>query len=200
MSSKWVPVDEADWAVYMDAPSFHFALAREYLQKGEFAKASSELNMGNSFLIFQAHRLAAASKQIEALSSGLLKGKDTNLDGFDAVTSDVSKVIDNKYAMVPLEIGVSSVFESGYKYHFDKAIARLLENDLAGSAAEIRKAGSFLKLWAAHTGNSGKTELTDVETELNNLAANVESGVVKDKKELHRVFQKAIHVVSKTKI
>ncbi len=195
-SDRWVPVDDADWAIYMDAPSFHFALAREYLQKGEYAKASSELNMGNSFLIFQAHRLATASKQIEALASGLVKGKDRGLDRFDAVTANVSKVIDNKYAMIPLEIGVSSVFESGYKYHADRAKSKLFENDLAGSAAEIKKAGSFLKLWAIHTGNSGKTELDDLETELNTMASNVESGVLKDKKELDKAFQKAVHIFS----
>jgi hypothetical protein len=198
-SDMWIPVDESDWAIYMDAPSYHFALAREYLQKGEYAKASSELKMGNSFLIFQEHRLSVASKQIEALSKSVLEGKGKDTSRFDVVTSNVFKVIDNKYTMLPIEFGATSVFEDAYKYHFDRALSKLLENDRAGSAAEIRRAGSFLKLLAAHTGNLAKADLNEVETELSNLASNVEAGVVKDKKELDQVFKKAMDVVSKKK-
>jgi len=127
------------------------------------------------------------------------EGKGKDLDRFDAVTSYASKVIDNKYPMIPIEIGGSSVFRKAYKYHSDKAISKLLENDRAGAASEIRRAGSFLKLWAVHTGNSANDELNKVETELNDLASNVEAGVVKDKKELDQEFQKAIHVFSKKK-
>jgi len=35
---QWVPVDESDWTAYMGAPSYHFTLAREYLQKATIRK------------------------------------------------------------------------------------------------------------------------------------------------------------------
>jgi hypothetical protein len=70
-SGLWFPIVETDWVVYMDAPKYHFDLAKEYLQKGEYSKASSELKLGNSFLTFQKDRLSAASKQIEELSNSI---------------------------------------------------------------------------------------------------------------------------------
>ncbi len=198
-SDLWIPVDDADWAVYMEAPQYHFALAKEYLQKGEYSKASSELKRGNSFLAFQAHRLSIASKQIETLAKGIVKGKKNDIARFDAVTSSVFKVIDNKYTMIPVEIRVKSIFEDAYKYHFDEALSKLRENDHVGAASEIRRAGSFIKLMAAHTGVSDKAEINEAVGEINEMASKVESGLINDPKELDRVFQKAIYVVYKKK-
>jgi hypothetical protein len=198
-SDLWVPVDESDWAVYMEAPDYHFALAKEYLQKGDYVKASSELKIGNSFLVFQKNRLSAASKQIEKLLKSIEAGKEKDINKLDAVTSNALKVIDHRYAEVPVEVGETSVFEEAYNYHFDKAKVKLLEKDSAGSASEIRKAASFLRLTAAHTGHMIKAEIDAAGSELKELASKVESGTVKDVKELDRVFQKAILAVSKKK-
>jgi hypothetical protein len=198
-SDLWVPIDEVDWAVYMDAPNYHFALAKEYLQKGEYSKASTELRLGNSFLVFQKNRILAASHQIDELSNSISNGKDKDVNKLDAVTSNALNVINNKYAMVPIEIDATTVFEDAYKYHFDKAKSKLQENDRPGAASEIRKAASFIRLKAAHMGHIAKTDMDAAGNELKELASKVESGTVKDAKELDKVFQKAMLVFSKKK-
>lgn len=198
-SDLWVPFVEADWAVYMDAPKYHFDLAKEYLQKGEYSKASSELKLGDAFLLFQKNRLSAASKQIEDLSNSISAGKVKESSKLDDVTSNALNVINNKYAMVPVDISATSVFEYAYDYHFDKAKSRLQENDRAGAAYEIRRAASFMRLKAAHMGHVAKADLDSAGNEMKELASKVESGTVKDAKELDKVFQKAMLVFSKKK-
>jgi hypothetical protein len=196
---SWVPIDEVDWAVYMDAPSYHFNLAKEYLQKGDFSKASSELKRGNSFLIFERNRLSAVSKQIEELSKSITTTREKDSSKLDAVTSNALKVINHKYAMVPVEIDATRVFEDAYQYHFDKAKLKLQENDHSGAAFEIRRAASFMRLKAAHAGHIVRADLDSAGNDLKELASKVESGAVKDIKELDQVFQKALHVFSKEK-
>lgn len=198
-SDLQIPIDEADWTVYMDAPNYHFALAKEYLQKGENTKAAAELKLGNSFLIFQRNRLSAVSKQIEDLSSALSAGKNTDVKRLDAVTSNALNVINNKYAMLPVEIDATTVFGDAYQYHFDKARSMLQENDRPGAASEIRRAASFLKLKASHMGHVAKSEMDAAGNDLKELASKVESGTVKDVKELEKAFQKGMLIFSKKK-
>jgi hypothetical protein len=198
-SAPWVPVDEADWAIYMDAPRYHFDLAREYLKKGDYSKAAAELKEGNSFLLFQEKRLGAASKQIEELSKRIATGKYNDLDKVDAVTSGALNVIINKYAMVPVDVVDNSVFEQASNYHFEKAKSKLRENDSAGAASEIRRVGSFLKLRAASMSNEAREKIDEIAGELNELASKVKDGLVKDKEELDRLFHKAMLIFSKKK-
>lgn len=198
-SDLWVPVQEDDWAIYMDAPAYHFALAKEYLKKGDNANAIAELKRGNSFVIFEQGRLAAASKQIENLSKNLAKGKDKDTAALDAVTSKVENVIDRKYAMLPIDIGANTVFEDAYRYHFDKAKSKLQEGDRAGAAFEIKRGAAFLRLKASLTKHVVKADLDEAGNDLKTLATKVESGAIKDVKELDHSFQKAIGVIEKKK-
>ncbi len=99
--------------------------------------------------------------------------------------------------MVPLKIEPTRIFEDAYKYHFEKAKSKLQENDRAAAASEIRKAASFLRLRAAQLRHVAKAELDSAGNELRELASKVESGTVKDVKDLEHVFQKAISVVTK---
>ncbi len=182
----------SDWSVYMEAPDYHFKLANKYLQNGDYSNAASELKRGNSFLVFQQNRLSAISKVIEELSNGLATGKNKDITNLDSVTSNALKVLSNKYAMIPLEVGAIMVFEEEYEYRFDKAKIKLQENNRAEAGSEIRRAASLLKLKAAHIATISKAELDSAEHVLKNLASNVESGVVTDAKELDRAFQKAL--------
>jgi hypothetical protein len=198
-SDVWFPMVETDWAVYMDAPSYHFALAKEYLQLKEYSKASSELKLGNSFLIFQKDRLSAISKQVEDLSNSIVASKGEDTSELNAVTSSALNVISNKYAMVPVDVSSTAIFEYAYKYHFDRAKSELGENDRSKAAVDIRKAASFMKLKAAYTRHLAKTEIDSTVSEIKTLAAKVESGTVKDAKELDKALQKAMTVFSKKK-
>lgn len=195
----WVPVDESDWAVYMDAPAYHFALAKEYLQKGDNLKAAAELKRGNSFVVFEKTRLDAASKQIEELAKNIGKGKDTDIAAFNTATANVEKVIDRKYAMVPVDVGATTVFEDAYKYHFDRAKSKMQENDRPGAATELRRGAAFLKLRALQTGRFTKAKIDATGTDLKDLASSVETGTVKDWKELDKGIQKAVSDIFKKK-
>jgi hypothetical protein len=198
-AEQWVPADEADWTVYMDAPAYHFALVNEYLQKGDNANAASELKRANEFLVFQKNRLARASKQIEELAAAISTGKEKDIAKIDAISSNALKVIDEKYAMVPLEIGGTSIFEDEYKYHFEKAKSKLQANDRAAAVAEMKKAISYLKLKAAHVGHAAKADIDVAVKDLKDAVAKVESGALKGVKELDQVIQKALSIFSKKK-
>jgi hypothetical protein len=203
-SNSWAPVNEDDWAVYKDVPNYHFSRAKEYLQSGDYAKASAELKLGNSFLLFQNYRLSAASKHIEELSNSIATennsaAKDKEVKKLDDATSAALKVINNQYAMVPVEAHFNSVFEESFLYHFDKAKSNMIGKDRLGAASEIRRAGSFLKLIAARSGNTAKAQLDTIGNELKELALKVESGTIKGTKELDSIYQKADNIDSKKK-
>jgi hypothetical protein len=214
----WAPVNENDWSVYTDVPNYHFSLAKQYLQQGNYSKAASELKLGNSFLLFQNYRLAAAAKQIKVLSDSVEAGKYKDINKLDAVTSNAIKIIDNRYAMVPVmdkvtsvfnidsnyamapvEVNADSIFDEEFNYHFDMAKSKLQGNDREGAASEITQAGSFLRLKAAAIGTIAKAELDSAGNELMELASKVKAGTIKDAKELDRVFQNAKRIDSKKK-
>jgi hypothetical protein len=186
------PAVETDWAIYMDEPEYHFDLAKDYLQKGDYSKASSELKIGNSFLTFQKDRLAAASKQIEDLSALVVAGKQKDVAKLDAVTAGDLNVVVNRYAVVPLEVDASTVFEDAYKYHVDKAKEELSKGNWSRSASEIRKAASFIRL--REMGIVVTADMDSAGGAMKDLASRVESGVVKDGGELEKVFQKVMAV------
>jgi hypothetical protein len=214
----WVPVNEDDATIYRDVPNYHFALAKEYLGKGEYSKASSELKRANAFLIYQNYRLSTAAKQIKLLSDSINAGNVKDVKKLEAVTDNAIKIIDNKYMMVPVVVNANadfeidttytmapeavkpdSVFEEEFNYHFDWAKSNLQKNDQAGAASEIRKAASFLRLKAAYMGPIVQANLDSAGNELKELSSKVESGAVRDVTELDRVFQKAKHAASKQK-
>jgi hypothetical protein len=205
---SWVPVDQKDWAVYKDVPNYHFARAKDYLQKGDFSNAAAELKRGNSFLLFQNNRLSIIAKQITVLSDSIQAGRYKDIDKLNAATANAIRIIDDRYAMVPIfvkktsalniensymmapvEIKADSVFEEEYNYLFNEAKSKLRQNDRAGAASEIRKASSFLRLEAAYIGQTS-AEFDSAEHELNELSLKVDSGIVKDVPEMDRVLQK----------
>jgi len=209
-SVSWIPIDEKDWSAYKNVPNYHFARARDYLRKGDYSNASDELKRGNSFLFLQNYRLSAITKQIKNLSDSVAAGKNKDMNRLDAATAAAIKIIDDRYAMVPIlvkttsalnidnsytmapvAIKADSVFDEEYRYLFNDAKSKLRENDRAGAASEIRKAGSFLRLKAVYHGQTARTELDSVENELNELSEKVESGAVNDVAEVDRVFKHA---------
>jgi hypothetical protein len=207
-SVSWVPIDQKDWAVYKDVPNYHFARAKDYLQKGDFPNAASELKRGNSFLLFQNGRLSIIAKQITVLSDGIQSGRYKDIDMLNAATANAIRIIDDRYTMVPIfvkktsalniensymmapvEINPDSVFEEEYNYLFNDAKSKLRQNDRAGAALEIRKACSFLRLKAAYIGQPA-AEFDSAGKELNELSLKIESGIVKDVPEMDRVLLK----------
>ena len=73
------------------------------------------------------------------------------------------------------------------------------ENDAAGAAGEIKRGAAFLKLKAAQAGHVAKTDLDAAGNDLKDLASKVESGTVKDVKELDQGIKKAVSGLTKKK-
>ncbi|MBN1982784.1 MAG: hypothetical protein JW795_14720 [Chitinivibrionales bacterium] len=195
-STKWVSIDESDWSVFMDAPSYHFDLAKYYLQKGDNERAAAELKRGNTFFIFLKDRLMAVSRAIEKLSEEIAAGKVQSVDKLQITTAIAIKTIDYKYTMIPIDVSELVLFNDSYWYHFDQSKNRFLENDRTGAASEIRKGASYLKFKAYYTGYYDKAEIKATTAELSRLAAKVEAGKVATVQELDAVFQKAIASVN----
>jgi len=188
-------VGESDWSIYMDAPRYHFALAMEYLKKGDHSKASKELARGNSFLSFQAIRISVVVKEIEKLSASLATGKQENIPSLDSLTAKAMKVLSSEYTMLPIEVGINLVFKEEYDYLFDKAKTNVRNNNPLEAADEIRRASSLIRLQAAATGRFIDAELDSAENELTALSSRIASGSVVEIKELDSAFQKAVHVL-----
>lgn len=196
---EWAPVDDSDWDIFMDAPAYHFKLAKQYFQKGESSKAASELEMGNAFLNYEKDRIELIVNQIRDLAKKVSMGKEDNINEFDAVTSNALKIIGKKYAMVPISVKASPIFENAYKYHLANAKSKLKENNRAEAASEIKRAAAFLKMKIAQTGKTAQTDIDAMGKDLKKLAEDVENGVVKDAKDIDSAFQKALSGFSKEK-
>jgi hypothetical protein len=194
-----IQTEVSDWSVYMEAPAYHFARAKKYLENGDSLRAAAELKRGNTFLVFQSKRLSEASREIEALSTALLNGKSGSVARLDTVTLAALNVIKNNFAVVPINVEALSVFEDAYKYHYDEAKTKLFKQEFADAAYEIRSAGSFLKIVKIIWPDTLKNELYTAGTELQKLAPEVESGTVKDTVALNLINQKIIPIVSRSK-
>jgi hypothetical protein len=197
--THWVPVNETDWAVYMDAPAYHFKIAKKYLQDGDKVHAAAELSRGVTFLNFQKDRLVAASREIERLSKRITAGGLTDTSDFNVVVNHALHAIDHRYRMVPVDIGGSTMFGEAHEYHFKKAKKNLEKQDRTVTADEIRQAAAFLKLKAASMGITPWSTVDSAEAALQKLAGNVESGSVKNVAELDKVFTEATSIFRKKK-
>ena len=196
---QWVMVDQADWGVYMDAPAYHFSLAKQYLLKGNNAKASAELSRGKVFLIYQKKRLSASLREIDALLKKMEEGAIKDTVQFDAVTSHALNVINKKYTMIPTEVEGMAISNDLDTYHFDRAKEKLKADERAVTADEIRKASVFLRLKAAGMGITPWSKVDSAGAALQRLARKVESGEVKNVKDLDEVFQQATSIFEKKK-
>ena len=194
---RWVMVNQADWAVYMNAPAYHFSLAKEYLREGNSAKASMELSRGKTFLAFQRKRLSASLREIDALLKKMEEGAAKDTLRFDAVTSHALNIINEKYTMIPTEVEGTAISDDADSYHFNRAKEKLRADERGVTADEIRKASVFLRLKAAGMGITPWSKVDSAGAALQRLAKKVESGEVKNVKELDAVFDQATTIFRK---
>ncbi|MBN1980199.1 MAG: hypothetical protein JW795_01625 [Chitinivibrionales bacterium] len=190
-STRWVLIDESDWAVFKEAPSYHFNMAQYYLKDGNYAKAAEELRRGNSFLIFLRDRLSAASKAIDRLAENTASGKVKSMSNLAITTSVAVSTIDPRYTMVPVDVGDQAILNDSYWYHFNQSKIKFLENDRMGAAEEIRKGSSYFKFKAFYTYSQNAMEPRIIVVELSNLASKVEIGMIENVDEMDEVFNKA---------
>jgi hypothetical protein len=188
---KWIPVNTDDWQVYMDAPSYHFSLAKKYFTRGDTASASAELKRGKTFLEYQKKRIAASLDDVDRLLRSLKSGRLHDTLQFDSVTSHTLTIIGEKFTMVPAEVEGRALAGDDYDYHLTRAKEAIRAENRTATAEEIRQASVFLRLKAAGLGITPWSKVDSASLALERLSARVKSGEVKKEKELNEVFRKA---------
>ena len=191
---KWIPVDTDDWRVYMDAPAYHFSLAKKYFTRGDTSRASAELTRGKTFLEYQKKRIAASLHDVDRLLRTLRSGKLHDTLQFDSVTSHTMNIIREKFTMVPAEVEGSALAADDYDYHLTRAKEDIRAENRAATAEEIRQASVFLRLKAAGMGITPWSKVDSASLALERLYARVKSGEVKKEKELNEVFRNATSI------
>ena len=194
----WVPVDESEWAVYMDAPAYHFDCAKKYLLNGDRKSALAELKRGEAFLSFQKNRLTAALSEMENVRKAIQSSDKRDTLQFNLAVRFALNTINRKYRMLPVDVNGSSMFGSAQEYHLKKARAELTGNHRKVSAEELRQASSFLKLKAASMGITPWSKVDAAGTALEQLATKIETGQVKNVKEFDAIYADATAIFRKT--
>jgi hypothetical protein len=136
----------ADWAVYMEAPAYYLALAKEHLQKGENEKAAAELKSANNFIHFQQNRLENASRQIEELAVDVSSGEEMDLARLDQVTRQVLNAIEQKHAMVPVIVGAAPIIDHDKKIGADKTKVKFEVRDSSENNVKSKGDLSLMEL------------------------------------------------------
>lgn len=101
--------------------------------------------------------------------------------------------------MVPVEVEGTAISDDAFQYHFKKAKEKLKANQNTVTADEIRQASVFLRLKAASMGIKPWTGVDSAGAALQRLAMKVESGKVKNVKDLDEVFKQATSIFVKKK-
>lgn len=187
---QWIPVEQDVWAVFLEAPEYHFAKAREAATNKDNRTAAAEIREGAKLLRFQAKRLNAAVSDLDGLAKQVSNGKATG-DQMDKVLVSASKTLDYKEPMVPFAEGEDQLFVESGGYHVKQAKTKLAAKDKSGAAVEIRKAIAFLKIEAAHTGHDITGDLKSALDDMEALAKKVESGTDIAAKDLDQAFARA---------
>jgi hypothetical protein len=193
---QWVSVDQDAWAVFLEAPEYHFAKARESLAAKDPRTAAAEIREGAMLLRFQAKRLDAAVSDLNTVAQEVSTGKVTSGDHLDAVLTNANKTLDYREPLVPYAEGTDQMFFDDSQYHITQAKTKLMSKDNAGAAAEIRKAIAFLKLEAAQSRRDVKSGFKSAINDLETLAKKAESGTEVAAKDLDQSFGKARKTIS----
>jgi len=199
-SHQWVPVDQDVWAVFLEAPEYHFAKARESLANKDAKTAAAEIREGAKLLRFQAKRLDAAVGDLYTLAKQVSAGKVTAGDKMDTVLANANKALDYHEPLVPVAEGDDELLMESGQYHIAQAKTKLSAKDKSGAAAEIRKAIAFVKIEAAHTGHEVSGEMKSALDDMEALAKKAESGADVGTKELDQAFSRALNALHKSKL
>jgi hypothetical protein len=185
---QWVPVEQDAWGIFLEAPDYHFAKARDSLAKKDTRTAAAEIREGALLLRFQAKRLDASVSDLYALANQIDTGQVTTGSKVDEVTSRASQSLDYRQPMIPVAQGEEDLFMEGSRYHVAQAKAKLKAKDRVGAAAEIRQAVAYVKLEAARSGREVHGDLQSGVVDMEALAKKAESGTDVAEKKLDKAY------------
>jgi hypothetical protein len=187
---QWVPVEQDVWGIFLEAPDYHFAKARESLANKDARTASGEIREGALLLRFQAQRLEASVSDLYALANQIDAGKTTTAAKMDDVTRHASQSLDYRQPLVPVAQGDEDLFMESSQYHVTQAKTIFLAKDRNEAAAEIRKAVAYVKLEAARSGREVQGGLKSGVVEMEALAKKAESGMDVADQDLDKAYAK----------
>jgi hypothetical protein len=190
MTYQWVPVEQDVWGIFLEAPDYHFAKARESLANKDTRTSAGEIREGALLLRFQAKRLEASVSDLYALANQIDAGKATTAAKMDEVTTHASQSLDYRQPLVPVAQGDEELFMQSSQYHVAQAKAKLLAKDRKVAAAEIRKAVAYVKLEAARSGHEVRGRLQSGIAEMAALAKKAESGMDVVEQDLDTAYAK----------
>jgi len=187
---EWIPVEETDWAVFIDAVPLHFDRAKAYLAAKNDKAAAAEIRKARMLLQLREKSIASASEDLETLARDVDRGTIKSDKEMSPVFQRAEQVLDKPQKALPIAEGVSVLLEQENESHFDRAKEDLNKKDAKGAAAEIRKGVVLLKLRAAEAGSKVRQTAATAALDLDSLANKVEQGKVKDVKELEKAFSR----------
>jgi hypothetical protein len=187
---QWVPVEQDTWGIFLEAPDYHFAKARDSLANKDTRTAAAEIREGALLLRFQAKRLDASVSDLYALANQIDAGHVTAGAKVDEVTARATQSLDYRQPLIPVAQGEEDLFMQGSRYHVAQAKTKLKAKDRVGVAAEIHKAVAYVKLEAARSGREVHGDLKSGVVEMEALAKKAESGTDVAEKDLDKAYAK----------
>ena len=188
---QWVPVDQAVWTTFLQAPEYHFARARESLTSDDARTAGAEIRKGALLLRFQAKRLEASVSDLDQLADQVSAGAVRSGPEVDAVLARASRSLDYREPLIPLVQGESELFVESSRYHVAQAKSELASRDHNGAAVEIRRAIAYLRLEAVSSGHEASKDFQSAIGAIEALAEKAETGADVKTRKLGQAFTRA---------
>jgi hypothetical protein len=160
-------------------------------EKAAKARAKAEMTLTQDTVT----RMNLTAKKVMAAAAALESGKiKTQADWVNALDKAARADMELRWLMTDVTTWYPVSEEP--QRHFGSALEAYAKKDYQVAATEIRKATSYLRLEAGRATSEAKQALQSSVSELDTLAASVETGAVKEEKVLAKVFSLANHALA----
>lgn len=215
--TDWIIYDDTIFTPVADDVSRHLEAAHKAFDAKDTRKASAEMRAVAGELKEQAARAAKVdkaraksemklaqdtSRRMDAVAGKISAAADGIENGKIKTKADLGKAID-KAARADMErrwlvadvVTWYPVSEEPQR-HFGSAVEAYAKKDYKAAATEIRKAAGYVRLEAVRATGNARQALDSSVAELDQLAASVEKGAVKDEKLMDKAFANANHALA----
>ncbi len=220
----WIVYDDVTYTPVVDAVSRHLDAARNAFDAKDNAKAAAELRAVADELKRQAaragnadralvkeelaladadkrvaretaRRMNAAALKITSVAAGVESGKIRTKAELDKAMGKAARAdLDRRWLVTDVSTWYQVSEEP--QRHFTDAVSDYAAKDYNATAADIRKANSFLRLEAGRASGAAGQELESSIAQLDGLAASIEKGAANDEQTMIRTFAKADHALA----
>lgn len=213
----WIVYDDNSLTPVVDEVSRHLADARMAFDAKDPDRAAAELHQVAAALKEQSARVAEPDKdrtrsqskrariaarhlrttaaKVEAAAAAVEAGKITSVVQFDKTIDKVARSDMERRWLISDVTSWYAVSDEPQR-HFTVALAAYAKKDYEATAADIRKATSYLRLEADRASGDAKLELDSSALELDQLADAAGKGVATDAHAMTGAFAKADHALA----